>query len=76
MSVAFVSTNGYVLIVDATDYPRVSGVNWYVNPKRGYVTNSSNRGRRVHLNQFITGGTGRHSHRNNNPLDFRRENIV
>lgn len=80
--IAFVSlTRGYEAIIDASDVPLVSGVNWQakITPRSVYATRSARReGRRraVSLHATILGSGPDHvDHVNGNGLDNRRANL-
>jgi hypothetical protein len=70
---------GYVTVVDASDYPRVSEFNWYIR-RAGKWLYAQRGGDREGMHRLIMGcspGDGlKVGHRNGDGLDNRRGNLV
>lgn len=76
MHVAFSTTNNYIVIIDEQDYPKVSEKRWYCDQRNRTVHSiEPKKVGVITLNKYLTGNK-RTRHYNNNPLDFRRSNLL
>jgi len=76
MQIALKTTNNFVFIIDEKDYDRVMEKRWcYDRGQRTLYSVESDKKGVVCLNKWLT-GNNRTRHFNNNPLDFRRENLL
>ena len=72
--------SGYTVTISRLDYERVANLHWHVQRMRGVLCVRASvvrEGRRtsIGMGNFILAKRGHVTHKNEDPLDFRRENI-